>query len=84
MTRAHAHELSSLTSIHKSALSDSQAQLKSQASQHKFALRDTQARHLLRFEEQKQSMTNEIVQEQCWPWMNGSRLTAGAIFPKGV
>ena len=60
MTRAHAHELSTLISKHKSALSDSQAQLKSQANQHKFALRDTQACHLLRFEKQKQSMTNEI------------------------
>ena len=60
MTRAHAHELLSLTSKHKSALSDSQAQLKSQASQHKFALQDTQACHLLRFEKQKQSMTNEM------------------------
>ena len=37
MTRAHAHELSSLISKHKSALSDSQAQLKSQACQHTFA-----------------------------------------------
>ena len=61
MTRAHAHELSSLTSKHKLALSDSQAQLKSLASQHKFALRDTQTRHLLRFEKQKQSMTNEMI-----------------------
>ena len=43
MTRAHAQELSSLTIKHKLALSDSQAQLKSQASQHKIALRDTQA-----------------------------------------
>ena len=60
MTRAHAQELSSLTSKHKLALSDSQAQLKSQANQHKFALRDTQARHLLRFEKQKQSMTIEM------------------------
>ena len=59
-------------------------ELLSLTSKHKSALRDTQARHLLRFEEQKQSMTNEIVQEQCWPWMNGSRLTAGAIFSKGV
>jgi len=42
MTCAHTHELSSLTSKHKSAL------------------RDTQARHLLRFEKQKQSMTNEM------------------------
>ena len=60
MTRAHAHELSSLTSKHKLALSDSQAKLKSQASQHKIALRDTQARHVLHFEKQKQSMTIEM------------------------
>ena len=38
MTRAHAQELSSLTSKHKLALGDSQAKLKSQASQHKIAL----------------------------------------------
>ena len=43
MTRAHAQELSSLTSKHKLALGDSQAKLKSQASQHKITLRDTQA-----------------------------------------
>ena len=43
MTRAHAHELLSMTSKHKLDLSDSQAQLKSLASQHKIALRDTQA-----------------------------------------
>ena len=42
------------------ALSDSQAQLKSQASQHKIAFRDTQARHVLCFEKQKQSMTIEM------------------------
>jgi uncharacterized membrane protein YqiK len=62
MTRAHAQELSSLTSKHKLALSDSQAKLKSQTSQHKIALRDTQARHVLRFDKQKQSMTIEMNQ----------------------
>jgi hypothetical protein len=60
MTRAHAQELSYLTSKHKLALSDSQAELKSQAGQHKIALRATQARHVLRFEKQKQSMTIEM------------------------
>jgi hypothetical protein len=40
--------------------SDHARELSSLSSQHKIALRDTQARHVLRFEKQKQSMTNEM------------------------
>ena len=34
--------------------------MKSLKTQHKYAIRDTQARHVLRFEKQKLSMTNEM------------------------
>ena len=40
--------------------SDHTITMKSLKTQHKYAIRDTQARHVLRFEKQKLSMTNEM------------------------